>query len=82
MILYTVVVWAPVLISAFIDNIPYTATMLPVVTGLVSTLGIDPMSALQRCCPQDLSSPWWGIPRIWIRSAFIAMSWKGTHSSR
>ena len=41
-VLYTVIVWASVLISAFIDNIPYVATMLPVVTGLASTLGIDP----------------------------------------
>lgn len=41
-ILYTVIVWASVAISAFIDNIPYTATMLPVVTGLAATLGIEP----------------------------------------
>ena len=41
-LLYTVIVWASVLISAFIDNIPYVATMLPVVTGLASALGIDP----------------------------------------
>ena len=41
-ILYTVIVWASVLISAFIDNIPYVATMLPVVTELAVTLGIDP----------------------------------------
>lgn len=41
-LLYTVIVWASVLISAFIDNIPYVATMLPVVTGLAATLGIDP----------------------------------------
>ncbi|MBQ4598398.1 MAG: TRAP transporter large permease subunit [Clostridia bacterium] len=41
-VLYTVIVWASVLISAFIDNIPYVATMLPVVTGLAATLGIDP----------------------------------------
>ena len=41
-ILYTVIVWASVLISAFIDNIPYVATMLPVVTGLAGTLGIEP----------------------------------------
>ncbi|MBQ8415885.1 MAG: arsenic transporter [Clostridia bacterium] len=40
--LYTVIVWASVLISAFIDNIPYVATMLPVVTGLAGALGIDP----------------------------------------
>ena len=41
-VLYTVIVWASVLISAFIDNIPYVATMLPVVTGLASTLGVNP----------------------------------------
>jgi Na+/H+ antiporter NhaD/arsenite permease-like protein len=41
-VLYTVIVWASVLISAFIDNIPYVATMLPVVTGLALALNIDP----------------------------------------
>lgn len=40
-LLYTVIVWASVLISAFIDNIPYTATMIPVIGGLASQLGID-----------------------------------------
>ena len=29
------------LISAFVDNIPYTATMLPVVGGVAATLGVD-----------------------------------------
>ena len=41
-LLYTIIVWASVLISAFIDNIPYVATMLPVITGLAAALGIDP----------------------------------------
>lgn len=41
-VLYTVIVWASVLLSAFIDNIPYVATMLPVITGLAQNLGIDP----------------------------------------
>ena len=41
-LLYTIVVWASVLISAFIDNIPYVATMLPVITGLAAALNIDP----------------------------------------
>lgn len=40
--LYTVIVWASVLISAFIDNIPYVATMIPVIAGLASALGADP----------------------------------------
>lgn len=40
--LYTVIVWASVLISAFVDNIPYVATMIPVIAGLASTLKIDP----------------------------------------
>lgn len=41
-VLYTVVVWGSVIISAFIDNIPYVATMIPVIAGLASTLGVDP----------------------------------------
>ncbi len=42
-ILYTVIVWASVLISAFIDNIPYVATMLPVITALAASLNnMDP----------------------------------------
>jgi len=39
---YTIIVWGSVLLSAFIDNIPYVATMLPVVTGTASLMGIDP----------------------------------------
>ena len=38
---YTIIVWFSVLASAFIDNIPYTATMLPVVGGVASALGAD-----------------------------------------
>lgn len=41
-LLYTVIVWGSVLISAFVDNIPYVATMLPVVSSIAGTLGIDP----------------------------------------
>ena len=33
-VMYTVIVWASVLISAFIDNIPYVATMIPVTASL------------------------------------------------
>lgn len=40
--LYTAIVWASVLISAFIDNIPYVATMIPVIAGLAAALEIDP----------------------------------------
>lgn len=41
-LLYTVIVWGSVLISAFVDNIPYVATMLPVVSSIAGSLGIDP----------------------------------------
>lgn len=41
-LLYTIIVWASVLISAFIDNIPYVATLLPIIAGLAATLNIDP----------------------------------------
>ena len=42
-LIYTLVVWFSVLISAFIDNIPYVATMLPVMQGIGATLGISPI---------------------------------------
>lgn len=41
-LVYTVIVWVSVLLSAFIDNIPYTATMLPIVGLMASQLSIDP----------------------------------------
>lgn len=40
--LYTLIVFASVLLSAFIDNIPYVATMLPVVTSIAATMGVEP----------------------------------------
>jgi len=39
---YTIIVFASVLLSAFIDNIPYVATMLPVVAALSLSLNIEP----------------------------------------
>jgi len=41
-IIYTLIVWVSVFLSAFIDNIPYVATMLPVAGGIAKQLGIDP----------------------------------------
>ena len=41
-LMYTIIVWASVLISAFIDNIPYVATMIPVIAGLAVEMGCDP----------------------------------------
>lgn len=41
-VMYSLIVWASVFLSAFIDNIPYIATMLPVVSGIASILGVDP----------------------------------------
>lgn len=37
-LLYTLIVFISVIASAFIDNIPYVATMLPVIKGLVSSI--------------------------------------------
>lgn len=41
-LLYTIIVWVSVAASAFIDNIPYVATMLPVIRGITTTLGVSP----------------------------------------
>ena len=40
-LMYTIIVWASVIISAFIDNIPYVATMIPVIAGIAAEMGID-----------------------------------------
>lgn len=41
-VIYTLITWMSVIFSAFIDNIPYVATMLPVTQGIAASLGIDP----------------------------------------
>lgn len=40
--LYVLIVGVSVVLSAFIDNIPYVATMLPVVRGIAGLMGADP----------------------------------------
>lgn len=41
-VVYTLIVWSSVLLSAFIDNIPYVATMLPVVAGIAAMMNVSP----------------------------------------
>lgn len=41
-IIFTIIVWVSVLISAFVDNIPYVATMLPVTAIIANKTGVDP----------------------------------------
>lgn len=41
-LLFTLIVAVSVLLSAFIDNIPYVATMLPVVQGIAALMGAEP----------------------------------------
>ena len=41
LLMYTVIVWASVFLSAFIDNIPYVATMIPVIAGIAAEMGVD-----------------------------------------
>ncbi|MBQ8345299.1 MAG: anion permease [Clostridia bacterium] len=38
-LMYTIIVFASVIISAFVDNIPYVLTMLPVVEGVAASMG-------------------------------------------
>lgn len=49
-ITFTVIVWMSVLISAFIDNIPYVATMLPVVASLSSQFALSGDAAVAGNC--------------------------------
>lgn len=41
LLLYTAIVWGSVLISAFVDNIPYVATMLPVLSVISTHVPFD-----------------------------------------
>ncbi|HAN95606.1 MAG TPA: arsenic transporter [Firmicutes bacterium] len=41
-LVYTLIVWMSVLISAFVDNIPYAATMLPVTGSVASIMAVEP----------------------------------------
>jgi Na+/H+ antiporter NhaD/arsenite permease-like protein len=41
-VIYTILVWASVIFSGFIDNIPYVATMLPVTGYIASYIGVEP----------------------------------------
>ena len=41
-LMYTIIVFASVIISAFVDNIPYVLTMLPVVEGVALAMNVAP----------------------------------------
>ncbi len=40
-LVYTIIVWMSVILSAFIDNIPYTATMLAVIPPIAAGVGME-----------------------------------------
>ncbi len=42
-IVYTIIVWMSVILSAFIDNIPYTATMLSIIPVIAQGVGMNPI---------------------------------------
>ena len=41
-VIYMLIVWVSVALSAFVDNIPYVVTMLPVVQGIAAGMGVEP----------------------------------------
>ena len=36
-----IIIWVSAIASAFVDNIPFAATMVPVITNLAKTMGVD-----------------------------------------
>ena len=40
-IMLAIIIWVSAIASAFIDNIPFAATMIPVINNLSATLGVD-----------------------------------------
>lgn len=45
-VVYTIIVWMSVILSAFIDNIPYTATMLAVIPPIAAGVGMEDPTVL------------------------------------
>lgn len=45
-VVYTIIVWMSVFLSAFIDNIPYTATMLAVIPPIAAGVGMEDPTVL------------------------------------
>ena len=41
MLMVAIILWLSAIASAFVDNIPFAATMLPVVQTLAATQGVD-----------------------------------------
>ncbi len=56
-LLFTVIVWASVLISAFIDNIPYVATMIPV----IGTLAVQLSASIGVAAPLIATPLYFGL---------------------
>ncbi len=42
-LIFTIIVWMSVILSAFIDNIPYTATTLSIVPVIAESIGMNPI---------------------------------------
>ena len=40
-IMVIIIIWLSAIASAFVDNIPFAATMVPVITSLSATMGVD-----------------------------------------
>lgn len=40
-VMVAIIIWVSAIASAFIDNIPFAATMIPVISNLSATLGVD-----------------------------------------
>ena len=41
MLMIAIIIWVSAIASAFIDNIPFAATMIPVISNLAATQGVD-----------------------------------------
>ena len=40
-VMVAIILWLSAVCSAFVDNIPFSATMVPVITSLSATMGVD-----------------------------------------
>lgn len=53
-VMIAIIIWVSAVASAFIDNIPFAATMIPVIDSLAAAQGIDISSCMGSCKGTDI----------------------------
>ena len=52
MVMIAIIIWLSAIASAFVDNIPFATTMIPIIKSLSVTYGVD-LSMLAAASPDN-----------------------------